>query len=382
MKLAILCTMVIRFGRKGQYNSQEIGLGRALAGMGHKVVIYKGTDDKSQVETIQLSDNLVIHYMYMPHLGAHGYITNNRMDRDFDGMFCFSDQQIFIRHVNSFCRRNHIVFVPYIGTTYSLYVNTFRGDVMNQVFAHTTLPLYKRMRLLAKTDAAKKELENLGVPGRNVIVSPVGIDAAELNKGFMNADRGALRREYGFQEDDVVLCNVARLEPDKRTLDLLDLLHRIRGKKQFRLLIVGDGTLRDAVHEKIRSLGLEKEVTILPKVPYADMWKIYTLSDYYLNLSKTEIFGMAIMEAVYYRTSVAAINAIGPSMTLNGLKGHALCQTDGDIEAWVLGAYPAQRDLEESAERLIRDYSWERTANAFLRLIGESAGKALKNKFS
>ncbi len=376
MKLAILCTMVIRFGRKGQYNSQEIGLGRALAGMGHKVVIYKGTDDKSQVETIQLSDNLVIHYMYMPHLGAHGYITNNRMDRDFDGMFCFSDQQIFIRHVYNFCKRNHIVFVPYIGTTYSLYVNTSRGNVMNRVFSFTTLPLYQRMRLLAKTDAAKKELEDLGVPEQNVTVSYVGIDAAELNKDYMNADRGALRREYGFEEDDVVLCSVARLEKDKRTLDLLDILHRIRGKKKFRLLIVGDGALRDAVHEKIRSLGLEKEVTVLPKVPYADMWKIYTLSDYFLNLSKTEIFGMAIMEAVYYRASVAAINALGPSITQKDMKGHALCENDAAIEQWVLGPYPKMTDLAESSGKMIRDFSWDRTANAFVRMVQDKGSRS------
>ena len=373
MKLAILCTMVIRFGRKGQYNSQEIGLGRALARMGHTVVIYKGTDDKSQVETIQLEDGLVIHYMYMPHLGAHGYIAESRMDPDFDGMLCFSDQQIFLPHVWRFCRRNHIVFVPYVGTTFSLHVHSLRGDVMNRVFAMTTLPLYKRISVLAKTDSAKQELVNLGVPESNITVSPVGIDAAELKEDFLTEDRDVLRRSYGFEPDDVILCNVARLEPDKRTLDLLTLFSHIRGKKKFRLLIVGDGSMKDTVMARIRELDLEKEVVILPRVPYADMWKIYTLSDYYLNLSKTEIFGMAIMEAVYYQTSVAAINAMGPSITLKDMKGHALCANDAEIEAWVLGDYPSGKDLAESSARMIRDFSWNRTARAFLALV--EAGK-------
>lgn len=371
MKLAILCTMVIRFGRKGRYNSQEIGLGRALARMGHTVVIYKGTDDKTQVETIQLEDNLVIHYMYMPHLGAHGYIRSGRMDRDFDGMFCFSDQQIFIRHVYQFCRRHRIVFVPYIGTTYSLYVNSFRGNVMNRVFAVTTLPLYKHMSLLAKTDSAKQELVDLGVPADSVAVSPVGIDAAVLNADFLTADRAALRRKYGFAPDDVVLCCVARLEPDKRIPDLLEIFSHIRGKKKFRLLIVGDGSMRDEINARIGEKGLKEEITLLPQVPYKDMWEIYTLSDYYLNLSKTEIFGMAIMEAVYYHTSVAAINALGPSITLKDMKGHALCKDDGEIEAWVLGDYPSQADLSESSAKMIRDFSWNRTAKAFLCMIQE-----------
>ena len=44
MKLGILCTMINGFGRRGYYNSQEIGLGRALARKGHEVMIYKGID--------------------------------------------------------------------------------------------------------------------------------------------------------------------------------------------------------------------------------------------------------------------------------------------------------------------------------------------------
>ena len=48
MKLGILCTMMKRFGIKGFYNSQEIGLGRALSEMGHTVIIYKGVKDKKQ----------------------------------------------------------------------------------------------------------------------------------------------------------------------------------------------------------------------------------------------------------------------------------------------------------------------------------------------
>ena len=376
MKLAILCTMVKRFGRKGFYNSQEIGLARALTRMGHTVVIYKGTNDKSQVEDVRLEEGLVVHYMFMPYFGAHGYLDTAFLDRDFDGMFCFSDQQIFLPHVVRFCRENGIVFVPYIGTTYSLYVNTLRGDVMNFLFAHSTLPLYRKMPVLAKTDAAKKELEALHVPSENITVSPVGIDASVLKKDFLSADRAALRRAYGFASDDVILLNVARLDHDKRTLDLLRIFHEVRGKKKFRLLIVGEGELRGAVDEKIAEYGIGDEVTILDRVPYEDMWKIYVLSDYYLNLSRTEIFGMAIMEAVYYHTSVAAVKAIGPSLTLKGKKGHRLCETDAEIIDWILGAYPAEQDLRESAEKIIREFSWERTASAFIGLVEAQRGRA------
>ena len=133
--------------------------------------------------------------------------------------------------------------------------------------------------------------------------------------------------------------------------------------------MVGKGALRQAVDEKIAECGIEKEVTILPRVPYAEMWKIYTISDYYLNMSEVEIFGMAIMEAVYYRTSVAARRAIGPSLTLKGMRGHRLCDSDAEIEAWITGAYPTQEELKESAEKVVTDFSWKPCARAFLRQI-------------
>ena len=50
MKLGILCTMINGFGRRGYYNSQEVGLGRALATMGHEVTIYKGIDPSEEEE--------------------------------------------------------------------------------------------------------------------------------------------------------------------------------------------------------------------------------------------------------------------------------------------------------------------------------------------
>lgn len=369
MKLGILCTMMKRFGLKGFYNTQEIGLGRALSEMGHTVIIYKGVKDKTQVESIPINERLTIHYMWMPSLGAHGYMPVSRIDRDLDGLFCFSDQQIFLPHVVSFCRRNDIVFVPYVGTTYSLYVNSLRGKVMDSLFGMTTLPVYKTLPILAKTVQAKQELETLGVSGSLVSVAPVGLDIEVLKKDFLSADRGALRREFGFEPDDVILCTVARLEEDKRPFDLLEVFLHVRERKKCRLLMVGSGDLRQELDKAIERYGIENEVKILDRVPYENMWKIYTISDYYLNMSKVEIFGMAVMEAVYYRTSVAAYRSLGPSITLKGMKGHCLCDSDEEIEAWVAGEYPPEADLAESAEKAVTQYSWKQCADAFLRLI-------------
>ena len=144
MKLGILCTMMKRFGLKGLYNSQEIGLGRALSEMGHSVIIYKGVKDKKQVETVQINERLTVQYLWMPYFVAHGWMPTAWIDKDLDGLFVFSDQQIFLPHVEAFCRKNGIVFVPYVGTTYSLYVHTLRGWII--VFAFWSIPSGRSFR--------------------------------------------------------------------------------------------------------------------------------------------------------------------------------------------------------------------------------------------
>ena len=372
MKLGILCTMINGFGRRGYYNSQEIGLGRALARKGHEVMIYKGIDPSEKEEKVQVEKNLTIWYLPMKHLGAHGFMDCKYLDPQLKALFCFGDQQIFLPHVYRWCRRRRTPFVAYVGTAHSLDSN-FKSKVMNALFAAGTLRIYKKNPVLAKTSAAKEELRQLGVS--HAVIASVGLDTAVLKKNIPADEKMRLRKEHGFEADDVILCNVSRLSWEKRPLELIDLFLQVKGKKKFKLIIVGNGPLEEELNEKIRKNGLEKEVKIYPNVPYEKMWEIYEMSDYYLNMNKGEIFGMAIMEAVYYKTSVAAIRALGPSVTLKDMKGHKLCENDDEMAEWITGPYPSEKDLQESSEKMASTFTWDRCADAFLQASSEKSSR-------
>ncbi len=373
MKLAIICTMINGFGRKGFYNTQEIGLGRALARKGHGVVIYKclKKSGSMEAEKIEVEPGLTILYLPIRGLGAHGYLKTSILDKDLDGVLCFSDNQVFIPHIYRFCIKNNIWFVPYVGAAHSQY-DGFHAKVMNLWFALGTLKIFKKSRVIAKTDGAKKELEGLGVS--DITIAPVGLDEEVLKKDFREYDRMQLRRQLGFSSDDILLCDVCRLEEDKRPLDLLEIFNHIKNQKKFKLLIVGKGPLRQEMDKKIAEYGIGDVVKIIDRVPYEEMWKIYTMSDYFINLNDGEIFGMAIMEAVYYETSVAACLAPGPSVTLKGMDGHCLCRDDREVEAWLTGEYPSEKDLAESSRKMIRNFNWNRCADTFAAIVEQRGG--------
>ena len=369
MKLGILCTMINGFGRKGFYNTQEIGLGRALVSKGHTVTVYKclKKENGEKREKIEPEKGLTVYYLPIRGLGAHGYIRAGILDKDMDGLLCFSDNQVFLPHVYRFCVQNGIRFVPYVGTTFSLH-SGLHGKLMDAWFAAGTLRIYKRNPVIAKTEAARKELTALGV--KDIAVAPVGLDTAVLKKDFKKYDKTELRRKYGFESDSVLLCSVVRMAPEKRPLDMVEIFRHIRGRKKFRMLLVGDGPLRADVEKKISEYGLSDEIKVLSRVPYEKMWEIYAISDYFIDLSKSVIFGMTIMEAVYYETSVAAFRlAPGPSTTLAGLAGHCLFENDEQLEEWLTAPYPSEKDLEESSREGSRRFSWNACADRFINIV-------------
>ena len=75
---------------------------------------------------------------------------------------------------------------------------------------------------------------------------------------------------------------------------------------------------------------------------------------------------MAILEAMYYEVSVAALVAPGPSVTLQDMPGHKLCRDYDDVKNWLLAEHPSRESLHESAARTVQRYNWKPCADAFL----------------
>lgn len=376
MKLGILCTISNTFGRKGFYNGQEIGLGKALAGQGHSVIIYKSAMKETKEETIDLDENLSIQYIHLPHVGVHGYINCHKyISKELDAILCFSDHQIFLPHVIRYCEKYHIKFVPYIGTVKSQDDGTIHGFVMNKLFMLGTLRHYRRRPVISKTEEVRKDLLRMGV--NRVAVATVGIDATLLNPKFRNVNRDLLRQEFGFRPQDRIICCVGKLVEVKQPVRLIELMKQFvqddekkhEGESNLRMLIVGEGILKEQVVDKIREYGLENYVQLIDRIPYENMWKVYTMADYFLNVSRHEVFGMAILEAIYYETAVAAAPASGPLVILDGMKGHEICSSDEEFLAFVQEKSISKDVLREMSEEVLTRFTWDVCAKKFLQIV-------------
>ncbi|WP_287496700.1 glycosyltransferase family 4 protein [Pandoraea sp. CB10b_02] len=133
-------------------------------------------------------------------------------------------------------------------------------------------------------------------------------------------------------DHDRCVLSVGRLVPDKGFDRLIAAWSRVAaGAPGWRVQIVGDGPLRDALIAQARDAGVADSVSVLPAV--RDVARYYASAAVYCLPSRRESFGLVLLEAKAYALPVAAYAAdAGPRALLHdGVD--SLVVEDGDIPA-------------------------------------------------
>ena len=133
-------------------------------------------------------------------------------------------------------------------------------------------------------------------------------------------------------------------------------------------IMVGTGELKTAVENKLVELNLTDSVRMIERIPNSEIWGLYRLADSFVNLNQQEIFGMAILEAMYYGCKVVAWNAPGPNLIIESGKSGWLADSNGGVIEGILD----EADVGvESHNRVLCDFTWEISARKILSIVGE-----------
>lgn len=126
---------------------------------------------------------------------------------------------------------------------------------------------------------------------KNIGIIPFGIDINQF-KPF--------KQKKIFGDDTVVLGCVKSLSYKYGIEYLLDAFAIIKEKikdKKIKLLIVGDGTLKNQLIERSRKLKIDDEVLFYGAVPHSKVPEIYNMIDIAVFPSVWESFGVSNLEA-------------------------------------------------------------------------------------
>lgn len=109
------------------------------------------------------------------------------------------------------------------------------------------------------------------------------------------------REENGYTDNDFVIGFFARFTHQKNPLFVLELIKSLiaeseKAKKKFKLLMIGDGELKDLIIEKIKNDRLDEYVKILP--PSFEIERYLHIIDCYVLPSLWEGLPYGILEAM------------------------------------------------------------------------------------
>lgn len=369
MKISIVTLSMMPGNKLKFYNAQDTGLGRALADAGNDVDIFhfvpEGSASDESVE--QLSDRLRFHKIPAKSVGVHSIYRRDFIPDGTEGVVCFSDNQINFGRILGFCRKRNIRCLPYVGVLGSNNDSRLKGMLMNMVADN--VKYYRNMTVLAKTPKAAEELQARGAA--SVVVAPVCLDNALLNKDYADTDINSIRAElgaaHGMDFTGKVILYVGRFNQEKQPVEMVDVFGRIRKAiPSSKLVMIGSGPLEAEVKARITGNGLQDCVTVVDRVANNLMWKYYRMADVVVNLNQHEIFGMSILEAMYYERRVAAIRSPGPEFIIQSPLQGTLCDSISGVVDAVCDQHTVF-DGKAAHERILNNFLWNVTADIIMR---------------
>ena len=148
---------------------------------------------------------------------------------------------------------------------------------------------------------------------------------------FDSEARKNLRKEIGIKDSDFVIGHIGRFVEQKNHRFLIDIFAEVKKeKKNVKLVLVGQGPLREEIEEKVKNLGLEKDVFFLGQ--RNDTNKLYSVFDVFCLPSLYEGFGVVLLEA-FANGLVTITNDNTPKEAVDATESIVA----NDIEAWLEG---------------------------------------------
>ncbi len=374
-KLAIVRTLASPIDPKF-YNSQELGLGRALLQHGVSTDVYVASDTKKLTETVVEEESEVklrlieCPFRKLPFVGQAWMpkIAQTLRKNDYDLIHVNESNEIESWRIARLAQERTIPILLYQGMYHSI-----PGRVQSKfqaIFDRVFLPSLRRNTTLAfgKTQRAAQFLKTRGFDSPGVL--PVGLDPAPLS----TESSTDWRLKLAIPEHQILILYVGVLEERRNPALILELANR---NPEFAFVIAGTGPQFNSIQQKVRERQL-KNLSLLGQIAQDSLPDLYRCSDLSLLPSTYEIYGMTVLESMYFGVPVLASKTAGPESIIDHEENGWLidCMT---VDKWhetlatVTTCRASLADMGKKAKYKINNkLTWDAIAGYYKELINST----------
>ncbi len=238
----------------------------------------------------------------------------------------FTSGRLAIRYCTS--RGIPIVFTNH--TRYDLYAQAYLPmipEAFGDAFLRAYMPSFCKScdLVIAPSAGLRDVLVHFGVD-TPIEVIPNGVDI----KPFGAVEQPIPRQKFGFKQDDIVLTYMGRLGIEKNLPFLLRSFAGIANTyENVGLLVIGDGSDRENLEERVRLMGLAERVHFTGMVPYNDLPAYLAAADAFVTASVSEVHPLSVIEALASGLPVVGIQSPGVGDIIqDGITGYLASEED------------------------------------------------------
>ena len=238
---------------------------------------------------------------------------------------------------------------------------------------------YYSDHIIAVSPAAAENLTDAGISAKRITVMMNGVTPVARKS---EAECEELRKTWNIRPDEFVLGILARIEPYKGHLHILEAMKILADQgRKLRLLVAGTGAYEQELKEKTRELGLAGQVNYLGF--QSDVAAVLSVLNLQLNASYgTETSSLSILEGLSMGLP-AVVSTYGgnPWLIDDGEDGLLFeNRNSADLAACVARLMDEPDTLERMKQRAVEIFSQRFTAEIFARNIENVYYKVLEGK--
>lgn len=356
------------------YNIQEVGLAKAIIRAGHSCDILFWTDKEEcdvHIPVNGTSREIVVFYRHgFTKIKNTVFVKCKSLFEKYDVLQpCEYNQFQSLLLAKKFPGKTVIYHGPYYSAfnkNYNLYCK-----LTDWLFIRR----YKKFgtKFIVKSELAKVFLLNKGISNENISVSGVGIDVEMLTDRSDECDE-SLYRQMKVDGNNPKLLYIGRLEERRNIKFIIDVFDRVHKKvPEARLYMIGKGEeqyVRD-VFSHAEELGCRKYIYWQERMEQRHLSNIYKQADFFLLPTEYEIFGMVLLEAMYYGKVVITTNNGGASTLIKDGENGLI--RDLKVDNWVatiINLIENRECLVEIGSRasadVVNGYTWDKLVNKFV----------------
>lgn len=149
---------------------------------------------------------------------------------------------------------------------------------------------------------------------------------------------------------------------------LIQAIKKISDRDDFKLLIIGDGSLKDSYQSLVDSLGLARKVTFVGHIPDNILPKFYNVADIFVlpSIDKSEAFGIVSLEAMASGVPVIASDLPGVRSVVDKRKTGLLVKPGSVdnladmIEFLIKNPKICKSYGKAGRDKVLNNYTWEK----------------------